>query len=126
VTGPAPVDDSRISTWLRVPMNMYLDTPRVWWNTDPVGPVAVIPTTPVVRLVTVRSPSVVVGADDQARAALLLNSPLEMVIGSAAPAGDATAATATAATPTATAAAALLATAAVMARIPVIDIWPPL
>src|SRR3954447_16071915 len=61
VPGPPPVEDSRIRTWLWVPMNMYLDTPRVWWNTDPVGPLATSPCTPVVVLVTVRSPMVVVG-----------------------------------------------------------------
>src|SRR2546430_14192046 len=86
VTGPPPPDVSRISTWLLVPKNMYRDDPdpSVWWNTDPVGPVAVIPAA---VLVTVWVPRVVVGAADQASSALLLNRPLEMTIGSAALAG---------------------------------------
>src|SRR5882757_6928146 len=87
VPGPAPVDDSRIRTWLWVPMNMYLDTPSVWWNTDPVGPLTTRPCAPAEILVTVRSPMVVAGAEDQASAALLLNRALEMVIGFAAAAG---------------------------------------
>src|SRR2546421_352293 len=66
VIGPTFLSDSRMSRWLRLPMNMYFDTPSVWWNTEPVGPVAVMPANPVVFRVTVRSPAVVLGAVDQA------------------------------------------------------------
>jgi hypothetical protein len=80
VTGPAPVLDSRISMWFRPPMNLYLETPVVRWNTDPVGPLAVIPGDPVVLRVTVRSPCVVDGAVDQPIDPTFTNSPFEMVI----------------------------------------------
>src|SRR4051812_10370078 len=81
---PPPVGDSRIRTWLWAPMNMSPDTPSVGWNPAPVGPLTTSPWTPPMVRVTVRSPMVVAGAEDQAVAALLLNRPLEMVIGFAA------------------------------------------
>src|SRR3954470_6152370 len=109
VIGPAFLSDSRMSRWLRLPRKMYFDTPSVWWNPEPVGPVAVMPAKPVVRRVTVRSPAVVLGAADQAIDDTLTNRPLVMVILSA---GAAVAGTAA---PTVTPAAA---SATMTARIP--------